>query len=260
MDYYGGCRGCVYFNTSNEYVEVRCKRGYEFELACIGGNCESYSSKDVAKPDANVFDRQTNAKLEAAVEEEGMQLLEDLHSGKVKYDDLTMENKIEVEKAAEVALSEMEEVRSKIEDLESRPKTIEEGFNGKHKNQSTTAKSCAGCKHLTMVGCFLRKYWDCKDNGFYLHEGADYAKTPTTVSSYEKLQEEKEIQYVDDMLFDTKLQYTQNKPSFRNKGKEQQFDSGTVNEDELMEEILSLGEQQENDIIDAEFSIIEEEK
>lgn len=93
-----------------------------------------------------------------------------------------------------------EEARNAVE---GRPVTEADGFNGVRKDGVIKSYACTGCKHHSIVGCFLGRYYDCVDNSRYLFEGITGAINPGEMGIEHKIEEEeadKAADFMDSIL------------------------------------------------------------
>ena len=91
-------------------------------------------------------------------------------------------------------------LKETMQNIEARPKSDAEGFNGVKKISVSGQITCNGCKNHSLVGCFLGKYYDCVDNGRYLFEADTSGFTLPPEAQAEKLSDEKDINFIDNMM------------------------------------------------------------
>jgi len=128
---------------------------------------------------------------------QAQELAQKLKSGEITEEDL--------QKALDPEQQRMyAAMKETLQNIENRPKTDEEGFNGVKKDGILKAPSCNGCKHDSMVGCFLGRYYDCVDNKRYLFEPiSDGVKHIESIEAREEREsDEKDVDFIDRMLKD----------------------------------------------------------
>lgn len=100
-------------------------------------------------------------------------------------------------------LKKLEALKEAIQNMDTRPGSGNEGFNGIKYSDAGEVKSrtCEGCIHFSRVGCFLGKYYDCVDHGRYL-----YDRGKDVIASIEQVEEEvvsqKDVDFIDNLLLD----------------------------------------------------------
>lgn len=243
------CDTCIHRKKpgAHDAMDVICSKGAAAESYCIGGAYELYESRD-AKPveqqfmSEPVIEAQSDPFPRPSIEEEEriMTLIDAVHSGKVKPEDLSDEDRQIIEDFAQKQAAQIEQMKTTMADFEQRPKSTEEGFNGKSKTVGTNMDTCEGCKYHSMLGCFLHKYYDCVDHQRYLYE-SDVIPTKQK-GAEEKIEDAEDIQFIDDKLHTTQLPFQKKKPKFRAEAKPINLEGTEVDETELRSEISELGE------------------
>jgi len=234
--------------------EGSCGKGLEGEAYCLGGDYElwvsSLSGEDIeGKPvepmDEEIFEEPSDAINLNELDDETKQLVEDLHSGKIKPEDVPMEKREVLARIFQTVNEKVEELKKQQEEMENRPKSQEQGFNGKHKSNPTNMKTCEGCKHSSrLTGCFIKKYHDCVDNGRYLYELVPGAGDE--IPSIEEQQESQEsLQLIDDAIKDIKVEQGKRKKSFSASKELPKLSDNLVDENDLLQEILEEGKKAE---------------
>lgn len=160
------CETCLYFKESV------CEKGASGEAYCLGGGRELWeASNSVIEPDIVPMD---DGELEPSAHNEDAGVTEE-------------------------DLQKLAAAKQLIADINSRPKTIEEGFNGIKKESAKGSDSCAGCINFTATGCFLGRYYECVDVNRFLYQGSGVAPIP----SIEKVEEDSDdISFIDKLLED----------------------------------------------------------
>lgn len=231
--------------------EGSCGKGLEGETYCLGGDYELWvgdldagdiEGTPVEPMGTEIFEEPSGSGINLAdLDDETKQLIEDLHSGKIKPEDVPFDKREIIAKVFEAVNDRIEEIKQQQENFDNRPKNAESGFNGKLKANPTNMKTCEGCKHHSpLTGCFIKKYHDCVDNGRYLYELIPGAGGPMP-SIEEELESQESIGMVDDAIKDIHVEQGKRKKSFSASKELPKLSGEMVDADELLAEILEAG-------------------